>query len=65
MHAPDRKEIRAFVRCMKEDGLEKFCEHISTNLEKGIGIVYHGDGIRGDYDLDSEEEVLKLLRGKL
>ncbi|MBN1891911.1 MAG: DUF3795 domain-containing protein [Clostridiales bacterium] len=60
MHAPDKVKIRAFIRCIREDGLERFSEYIARNAERGV--VYHLDGIFGDYDLKSEEEVLRLLR---
>lgn len=50
--------IRAFVRCAKEEGVEKLAEYVLKNQEKGI--VY---GHQRDYDgLDSEEAVLRLLR---
>lgn len=35
----------------------KFIERNANN-----GVVYHREGIRGDYDLESEEAVLRLLR---
>lgn len=40
--------------------MDAFITYINRN--KNEGIVYHRDGIFGDYDLDTEEEVLKLLR---
>lgn len=61
MHAPEKVKIRAFIRCIREDGLERFAAYLLANAEKGI--VYHRSGIFGDYDLDSEEEVLRLLKG--
>jgi len=60
MMAKEHVKIKAFVRCMKEDGVERFCEYLKRNRDNGV--VYHRDGINGDYDLDSEEKVLKLLR---
>ena len=60
MLAPSKIKMRAFVRCMKEDGIEKFIEYINKNIENGA--VYHRSGVIGDFDLDSEEAVLKLLR---
>lgn len=60
MFAPKKVKLRAFIRCMKEDGIGKFSEYISRNAENGV--VYHRAGILGDYDLDTEEEVLTLLR---
>lgn len=60
MLATDKVKIRAFVRCMKEDGVEKFIKYLAIN--KVNGIVYHRDGIVGDYDLPTEDEVLRLLR---
>jgi len=60
MLAPSKIKMRAFVRCMKEDGIEKFIEYINKNIENGA--VHHRSGVIGDFDLDSEEAVLKLLR---
>lgn len=60
MLAPDKVKMRAFVRCIKEDGLEKFMGYLKYNKKKEI--VYHREGIWGDYDLATEEEVLALLR---
>ena len=55
-----RTKIRAFITCIKEDGIDRFAEYILRNVENGI--VYHRNGIYGDYDLATEEEVLMLLR---
>ena len=46
----------------KEDGLHKLAEYLMRNLE--YGIQYHrNDGLKGDYDrLQSEHEVITLLR---
>jgi hypothetical protein len=55
-----RRKLRAFIACIKEDGIEKFSEYIFNNLENGI--VYHRNGVYGDYDLDTEEEILRLVR---
>lgn len=52
--------MRAFITCMKEDGIDRFSEYIVRNAEHGI--VYHREGVIGDSDLDSEDDVLKLLR---
>ena len=52
--------LKAFVKCMKEDGIEAFAQYILRNLENGI--LYHRDGYTGDYDLDTEEAILALLR---
>lgn len=60
MFTKDKIKIRAFVQCIKEDGLEAFSQYIIKNAEKGI--VYHRNGIFGDYDLKNEADVLKLLR---
>ena len=50
--------IRAFVRCAKEEGVEKLAEYVLKNQQNGI--IY---GYNKDYDnLGSEEAVLKLLR---
>lgn len=60
MLATDKIKMRAFVRCIKEDGIEKFTKYIRQNKESGI--VHHRRGVFGDYDLKTEEEVLALLR---
>jgi len=52
--------LKTFVKCIKEEGIENFCEYILRNYEKGI--VYHNNGFIGDYDLDTEEKILNLLR---
>jgi hypothetical protein len=50
--------LRAFVRCAKEEGIEKLAEYIMINQQNGI--LY---GYNKDYDnLGSEDIVLKLLR---
>lgn len=60
MLAPEKIKLRAFVRCIKEDGIDQFAEYIAANDAQGI--VYHRCGIIGDYDLNTEEAVLALLR---
>jgi len=60
MLAKDKVKIRAFVTCIREEGMDRFAEYIIRNAENGI--VYHRKGIFGDYDLVSEDKVLKLLR---
>lgn len=60
MLAKDKIKIRAFVRCIKEDGIDEFIKYLNRNKENGV--VYHRSGIWGDYDLPTEEEVLQLLR---
>jgi hypothetical protein len=40
--------------------IDKFSEYILRNYENGI--VYHRNGHTGDYDLNTEEEILNLLR---
>ncbi len=55
-----RVKLRAFITCIKEDGMDNFLKYIERNSESGV--VYHRNGIWGDYDLESEEAVLKLLR---
>jgi hypothetical protein len=56
----EKIKLRAFVRCIKEDGIEAFSQYMNRNAHNHI--VYHRSGILGDYDLDSEEKILKLLR---
>jgi len=60
MLAPDKIKTRAFVQCIKEDGIQKFISYLEQNEKDGI--VYHRSGIMGDYDLSNEEEVMNLLR---
>jgi len=52
--------INTFIKCIKEDGLDRFARYILRNYKNGI--VYHRSGYSGDYDLDTEEEILHLLR---
>lgn len=60
MLAIDKIKIRAFIRCIKEDGIHKFIGYLEQNEKDGI--VYHRSGIYGDYDLSNENDVLRLLR---
>lgn len=60
MLAPDKIKLRAFIRCIREDGLAQFAQYLQTNERNGV--VYHRNGITGDYDLESEERILQLLR---
>ncbi len=60
MMAEHMIKVRAFVRCIKEDGVEQFLKYIDKNEKNGF--IYHRIGIYGDYDLESEEAILKLLR---
>jgi hypothetical protein len=51
-------KIRAYVRCIKEDGAEQFIDYIMNNEKSGIRYGY-----QKDYDfLKSEDAVLNLLR---
>ena len=62
MHAPDRDvRLRAFVRYIRENGVEKFLRRMREN--QLAGVAYHGENsLFGDYDrLGSEEAVLRLL----
>ena len=52
--------LRAFVKCIQQDGIEAFSQYIARNRENGV--VYHRNGYTGDYDLDTEEAILHLLR---
>lgn len=61
MLAIDKIKMRAFIRCIKEDGIQKFIEYLEHNEKDGV--VYHRTGVIGDYDLSGESEVLNLLRG--
>lgn len=51
-------KMRAHVRCIKEDGADKFIEYIMNNEKNGIKYGY-----QKDYDLlKTEDAVLGLLR---
>jgi hypothetical protein len=56
------KRIRAFVQCAKQEGIHSLATYLKKNCDEGI--EYHKtDGSIGDYDiLDSEAEILKLLK---
>lgn len=60
MFNDDHLRLRTFVKCIREDGLDKFAGYILRNLENGV--VYHREGFKGDYDLGTEAEILQLLR---
>ena len=60
MFSNSHPRLKVFVKCIKEDGIEVFSEYILRNLEKGV--LYHRNGYTGDYDLDTEEAILALLR---
>ena len=55
-----RRKLRAFITCMKEDGIDRFAQYITDSV--GRGFVYHRTGVYGDYDLDTEDLILQLLR---
>lgn len=59
-HISSRTKLRAFITCIKEDGIECFAQYIVNNAKSGV--VYHRNGIYGDYDLKTEEDILQLLR---
>ena len=53
--------VRTFVQCIREDGLKAFAGYILRNQENGV--IYHYEGsYSGDYELDTEEAMLRLLR---
>ncbi len=58
------RKNRAFVQCAKEEGVQKLAKYLKKSFDRGIN--YHNeDGTPGDYDsLDSEYEILQLLRKK-
>ena len=60
MHSPSKVKIRSFITCIKEEGLNQFAAYVAHN--EANGFVYHREGIYGDYDLATEDEVLKVLR---
>ncbi len=60
MHAAGKIKIRAFITCIREDGLDRFADYVVRNAENGI--VYQRSGITGDYDLKTEADVLRSPR---
>ena len=50
-------KVKAFARCIREDGAEAFVDYILKNLKRGLDVRY-----QGDYDSKTESEVLTLLR---
>lgn len=60
MLAPSHVKTRAFIACIREDGMDRFAQYIERNRARGI--VYHRSGFHGDYDLADEAAVLRLLR---
>ena len=60
MFGESHLRLKVFVKCIKEDGIEAFSQYIVRNIEKGI--FYHRNGYTGDYDLDTEEAILAVLR---
>lgn len=50
-------KVKAFARCIKEDGVENFINCVLENNKRGLDIKY-----QGDYDFRNETEVLALLR---
>lgn len=54
--------LKAFNMVAKEYGLQRLAEYLMRNFQNGI--QYHrNDGIKGDYDrLQSEQEVISLLK---
>ena len=60
MLAPNKIKMRAFVKCIKEDGIDAFIRFIEEN--KKLVVIYHRTGVIGDYDLVNEDAVLQLLR---
>jgi len=60
MFGADILWVRAFIKCIKEDGLENFSRYILRNHENGIIYTTYAHG--HDYDLDDEIAILHLLR---
>ncbi|MFX0106009.1 MAG: DUF3795 domain-containing protein [Candidatus Hodarchaeota archaeon] len=50
-------KIRAFARCIREDGIDKFAIYILDAIKRGLDIKKDGD-----LDLKTEREILKILR---
>ena len=50
-------KIKAFARCIKEDGVDQFIQYVLENIKRGLDV-----SIGKDYDNKTEKEVLSLLR---
>ena len=50
-------KIKAFARCIKEDGVDQFIQYVLDNKERGMDV-----SSGKDYDNKTEKEVLSLLR---
>lgn len=50
-------KVKAFARCIKEDGTVQFIDYVLKNIKKGLDVR-----MNKDYDFKSEKEVLQLLR---
>ena len=61
MLAPGHVKTRAFVAYIQRHGLAAFAQALARGTEEGL--VYHREGIHGDWDLPSEPDVLGLLEG--
>lgn len=51
--------VRAFGRFAQKYGVETLLDCLEANEKAGI--VYHRQGLVGDYDLDTEQEIFQLL----
>lgn len=58
-------KLRAFITFIRRYGIEKFFECLERNEQSGI--VYHRQGITGDYDdFDNVEDIISfILNGKI
>lgn len=50
-------KVKAFARCIREDGMDRFLSYVHANQKRGVDIRLHGD-----YDGRTGEEVLVMLR---
>jgi len=63
--AENQVKANAFIRFIRNEGIDKFCKTIANNHNKGV--KYHSRGIwgkeaiSGDYDLSCEEDVIRFL----
>lgn len=52
-----------FIEFIKKYGIEKFLDCLEENEKRGV--VYHREGIVGDYDdFDNAEELIKFILGE-
>ncbi|MDD3919958.1 MAG: DUF3795 domain-containing protein [Eubacteriales bacterium] len=57
-----KAKVKGFIAFIQRYGMEAFLDRLEANEKKGV--VYHRDGIVGDYDACKDaEEVVAMLKG--